>query len=88
MALTTCIDCDKQISESATACLSCGSPVKANTVVGKYKGAKKKRSTAAICALLLGGLGIHKFYLGSTGLGIIYLVFCWTFIPAILGLVE
>lgn len=48
----------------------------------------KSRVTAGILAILLGGLGIHKFYLGRTGLGIIYLIFFWTYIPAILGLIE
>lgn len=41
-----------------------------------------------LLALFLGGLGIHKFYAGKTGMGILYLVFCWTFIPAIVALVE
>lgn len=31
---------------------------------------------------------LHKFYLGQTGLGIVYLIFFWTFIPALIGLVE
>lgn len=39
-------------------------------------------------AFLLGGAGAHKFYLGQIGLGILYLAFCWTFIPAIMALVE
>jgi TM2 domain-containing membrane protein YozV len=39
-------------------------------------------------ALLLGGIGIHKFYLGRTGKGFLYLIFCWTYIPAIIGLIE
>lgn len=46
------------------------------------------KTTAGVLALLLGGLGVHKFYLGQTGIGIIYLVFCWTLIPAILGVVD
>lgn len=37
---------------------------------------------------MLGGLGIHKFYLGRIGWGIVYLLFCWTYIPAIVGLIE
>lgn len=48
----------------------------------------KSKTTAGILAILLGGLGVHKFYLGRIGLGILYLVFCWTYIPALIGLVE
>lgn len=48
----------------------------------------KSKVTAGILAILLGGLGIHKFYLGKPGKGILYLIFCWTYIPAILGLIE
>jgi len=38
--------------------------------------------------LLLGGLGAHKFYLGRTTQGVLYLLFCWTFIPFLLGIME
>jgi TM2 domain-containing membrane protein YozV len=31
---------------------------------------------------------VHKFYLGQAGLGILYLVFFWTLIPAIVAFVE
>ena len=31
---------------------------------------------------------MHKFYLGRTGMGLIYLVFCWTLVPAFISLVE
>jgi TM2 domain-containing membrane protein YozV len=48
----------------------------------------KDRNTAGILAILLGGVGIHKFYLGRGLQGLIYLLFCWTFLPAILGVVE
>ena len=41
-----------------------------------------------ILALLLGGLGVHKFYSGRIGLGIVYILFCWTFIPSIVAFVE
>ncbi|MFB6200538.1 MAG: TM2 domain-containing protein [Halorhabdus sp.] len=44
--------------------------------------------TAGILALLLGGLGAHKFYQGNTKLGLVYLCLFWTFIPAILAFVE
>lgn len=48
----------------------------------------KNKNTAGILALLLGGLGIHKFYLGRGLQGLIYLLFFWTFIPALLGFIE
>lgn len=49
---------------------------------------RKNRVTAGVLGILLGGLGVHKFYLGQIGWGILYLVFLWTYIPAILGLIE
>jgi TM2 domain-containing membrane protein YozV len=48
----------------------------------------KDQTTAGLLALLLGGLGIHKFYLRNWMLGLVYLIFCWTFIPAVIGFVE
>lgn len=48
----------------------------------------KSRITAALFAIILGGLGIHHFYLGKIWLGILYIVFCFTWIPSIIGLVE
>lgn len=49
---------------------------------------RKSRGVATILALLLGGIGAHKFYLDRAGQGVLYLLFFWTFIPALLGLVE
>lgn len=54
----------------------------------QFNSVKKNPSTAVLLALFLGGLGVHKFYVGQTGLGILYLLFCWTYIPAILGVIE
>ena len=48
----------------------------------------KDKNVAAVLALFLGGLGVHKFYLGRIGAGIVYLVFFWTAIPALLGLID
>lgn len=31
---------------------------------------------------------MHKFYLGKIGQGFIYLLLCWTFIPAIIAFIE
>lgn len=48
----------------------------------------KSRSLAILLTLFLGGVGAHKFYLGSPGLGLLYLLFCWTFIPAVIAFFE
>lgn len=48
----------------------------------------KNKTTAGILALLLGGLGAHKFYLGRIFQGLLYFIFCWTFIPALIALIE
>jgi TM2 domain-containing membrane protein YozV len=46
------------------------------------------RVTAGVLAILLGDFGIHKFYLGQKGMGILYLCFFWTIVPGILGIIE
>lgn len=48
----------------------------------------KSKVFAAILAIFLGGFGIHKFYLGQVGQGLLYLIFFWTFIPALLALID
>ncbi len=48
----------------------------------------KSKVLAGVLALLLGGIGVHKFYLGQTGLGILYLIFSWTFIPGIIAFID
>jgi len=54
----------------------------------QYNNSKKNPTTAVLLALFLGGLGIHKFYMGQTFLGILYLLFSWTGIPSIVGFIE
>ena len=49
---------------------------------------EKSRVAAGVLAILLGDLGIHKFYMGKIGMGILYLLFSWTGIPALVGLIE
>jgi len=49
---------------------------------------RKSKTTAGLLGIFLGGLGVHKFYLGKTGMGILYLIFCWTYIPALIGFIE
>ncbi|HEY0626437.1 MAG TPA: TM2 domain-containing protein [Allosphingosinicella sp.] len=74
-----CRDCGSEIARSAVSCPQCG---------GRQRsGAGKSKIAAGFIALFLGGLGIHRFYLGQWW-GLFYLLFCWTFIPAVIALVE
>jgi len=38
---------------------------------------KKEKIAAALLALFLGPFGVHRFYLGQVGRGIVYLIFFW-----------
>ena len=75
-----CKGCGKEIHESARSCPHCGA-VQRSGAQGKSK------VVAGVLALFLGGLGIHRFYLGQWW-GLFYLLLCWTFVPAIIALVE
>ena len=48
----------------------------------------KNKLVAAILAIFLGCFGIHEFYLGRNGKGIVMLLFCWTGIPSIVGFIQ
>lgn len=48
----------------------------------------KSKIVAGVLAILLGVFGVHKFYLGKNVQGVLYLLFCWTGIPALAGFIE
>lgn len=48
----------------------------------------KSRGVAILLALLLGGIGGHKYYLGQVGKGVLYTLFFWTWIPLILSIFD
>ena len=49
---------------------------------------ESKRVTAGVLAILLGSLGVHKFYLGYTTPGIIQLLLGCCGVGGIIGLIE
>ena len=80
-----CFACGSSIDIRAEMCPQCG------VRQPNQNGTGKNRTTAGILALCLGGLGAHRFYLGggpNVVLGIIYLIFCWTLIPAMIAFIE
>ena len=41
-----------------------------------------------LLTIFLGYLGIHKFYAGKAVWGVLYLIFCWSGVPAILAVID
>ena len=48
----------------------------------------KSKAALTLWGAFLGGIGAHKFYMGSWGWGLIYLLTCWLYIPFFVALVE
>ena len=84
-----CSDCGAVIKAKAEICPKCGvRQIPAGNGLTATAPNGKSKLAAALFAFFLGGFGIHKFYLGKTGWGILYLLFCWTMIPSIVAFVE
>ncbi|WP_415379042.1 TM2 domain-containing protein [Halosimplex sp. TS25] len=78
-----CAECGAIINEKAEICPECGV-----RQPGMGSTGDDERLIAALLAIFLGIFGAHKFYMGKTGQGILYLCFSWTGIPWIIGLIE
>ena len=88
-----CSSCGTQLSGGAF-CPNCGAAATPGQAQPTFQqtyapGAPtKSRVTAGVLGILLGGLGVHKFYMGKIGAGVVYILLCWTYVPAIVGLIE
>ena len=78
-----CTSCGQSIPKEARVCVHCGVENKGSNAIET-----KSKTTAALLAFFVGGLGAHKFYTGHTLAGILYLLFCLTFIPTIIAFIE
>ncbi len=78
-----CVNCGELIYKQAELCPECG--VEQPSTGGVRD---SDQIIAGILAVLVGGLGVHKFYQGNMRNGVLYLCFFWTAIPAFLGLIE
>lgn len=79
-----CQHCGETIAAQAEICPKCGVRQPGMQVVTQGR----TRIMAALLALFLGGVGVHRFYLGQTMQGVLYIIFCWTLIPSIIAFFE
>lgn len=49
---------------------------------------KVSKNVYILCALFLGGFGVHKLIAGKQIQFLLMLGFCWTLIPAIIGVID
>lgn len=84
-----CSECGSTIKVKAEICPKCGvRQISPPNALGNIAPNGKSKIVAAVFAFFLGGFGAHKFYLGQVGKGLLYLLFFWTFIPAIIAFIE
>ena len=74
-----CPNCGKEVNENADVCVSCGSLLKkegttVNVNVSVGGTSSKSRLVTFLLCTFLGGLGIHRFYVGKTGTGVLWLL--------------
>lgn len=95
-----CLSCGVHYGVGSGFCGNCGQSTDAKAVVCVHCGVSltpslsgKSKMTAGLLGLLLGGFGVHRFYLGNVGIGIaqiaVTLITCgagalWGFIEGIL----
>lgn len=86
MAMIFCRGCGSEIHESAIACPSCGAPQQNSKAEHK---SDKTILPAFLLCFFLGVFGIHRFYVGKVGTGILQLItfggfFIWAFFDFIM----
>lgn len=66
-----CRGCGKEIHETASSCPFCGALQ--TGVIQEKKKQVRSQTTAFLWTIFLGNLGVHRFYLGQIGFGLLYL---------------
>ena len=77
--MISCGACERTLHETAPICPHCGTSQRS-------RGYKSKLA-AGLLAIVIGGLGVHRFYLGQWW-GVFYLLLFWTAIPGLISLIE
>ncbi len=67
MTMVHCTACGKEVAENAAACPNCGAPQMGDRSEKSYV------ATLLLC-FFLGGIGVHRFFVGKIGTGILMLL--------------
>lgn len=68
-----CSHCGAEINDKAVVCVKCGCSVAPVREVDPNRSPKDWLTTLLLC-FFVGGLGVHRFYVGKTGTGIVQLL--------------
>ena len=68
-----CAQCGAQLVDEAVVCPQCGCPVQPQRSVDP-NASPKSRLIALLLCVFVGGLGIHRFYVGKIGTGVLWLL--------------
>jgi TM2 domain-containing membrane protein YozV len=88
-----CPNCGNRVPDQAVICTHCGVPLPHNMVPSDAR----SRLAAGLLGIFLGGFGVHRFYLGFIGIGVLQvavtLVTCglgslWGFVEGIVILAR
>lgn len=77
--MISCGACRNALHETAPICPHCGA--------SQRRRGYKSKVAAGLLAILIGGFGVHRFYLGQWW-GIFYLLLFWTMVPGLISIVE
>ena len=79
-----CTNCGMELLDEAIVCVKCG----ISTSMLPENASERDWLTALLLAIFIGGLGIHRFYVGKIGTGIIMVLLCWTGISSIWAIID
>lgn len=85
-----CTKCGTEVALGNTFCSNCGESLSASIAKNGKVYSPKSKLAAGLLGVFFGGLGVHNFYLGKVGMGVLQIIvsFATCGLGAIWGIVE
>ena len=89
-----CSHCGTKLNDGSRYCPQCGNATDSHMVYIQspqqdiYVHTRKSKGLALTLCFFGGWFGLHEFYLRNYFTGSLYLLFCWTFIPLVLSVLD